>query len=95
MATAFAVYATDSDLASTNGSQYGFIVNSAGTGAATFNVGNSGAAFGVSNNTQRTILQILTATNAQTVGGILYSGNQSLRNLAIIVYDGINQGGDI
>ena len=47
MATAFAVYVTDSDLASTNASQYGFIVTSAGTGAATFNVGSIGAAFGV------------------------------------------------
>jgi hypothetical protein len=54
-----------------------------------------GAAFGVANNTRLTILQILTAKNARTADGNLYSGDQSLRNLAIIVYDGINRGGDI
>jgi uncharacterized repeat protein (TIGR01451 family) len=95
LATAFAVYVTDSDLAGNNAAQYGFTVSSAGTGAATFSVGNSGAAFGVANDTRLTILQILTATNAQTVGGNLYNDSTALRNLANTVYDGINQGGDI
>jgi hypothetical protein len=95
LATAFAVYVTDSDLAGNNAVQYGFIVNSNGTGAATFSVGSSGAAFGVANNTRLTVLQFLKATNAQTVGGNLYNGSTSLRNLANTIYDGINQGGDI
>lgn len=95
LATAFAVYVTDSDLAGNNAAPYGFTVSSAGTGAATFSVGDSGAAFGVANDTRLTILQILTATNAQTIGGNLYNGSASLRNLANTVYDGINQGGDI
>ena len=95
LATAFAVYVTDSDLAGNNAAPYGFTVSSSGTGASTFSVGGSGLAFGVANNTRLTILQILAATNARSVGGRIYNGSTSLRNLANTVYDGINQGGDI
>lgn len=95
LAAAFAVYVTDSDLAGSNASRYGFEVSSAGTGAALFNVGSSGAAFGVENNTEMTVFAILKATNARSSAGVLYNGSKLLCNLAIVVYDGINVGGDI
>ncbi len=95
MATALAVYVTNTNLAGSIATAYGFQVSSAGTGAATFSVGTSGAAFGVANGSRMTILQILSATNARAVRGKLYNGATSLQNLAIVVFDGINQGGDI
>ena len=45
MATALAVYVTNTNLAGSSATAYGFQVSSAGTGAATFSVGTSGAAF--------------------------------------------------
>lgn len=95
MATAMAVYVTNTNLAGSNATAYGFQVSSAGTGAAIFSVGTSGTAFGVANGTRMTILQILSATNERAVRGKLYNGATSLQNLAIVVFDGINQGGDI
>jgi hypothetical protein len=92
---ALATYVTDSDLAGTYASRYGFEVTSAGTGSATFNIGASGTAFGVANDTVMTVLEILRATNARSTGGVLYNGVQSLKNLANSVYDGINRTGDI
>jgi len=95
MATAFAVYVTNAGLAGTTGSQYGFIVSEYGVGAATFNVGDSGLAFDVANYTEMTVMDILHATNDQTVEGALYSMDAFLRGLANEVYSGINEGGDI
>ena len=95
MATALAVYVTNTDLAGIGAAQYGFRTSTAGTGAATFDVGTSGSAFGVPNGTRMTILQILSAANARAVRGKLYNGTTSLQNLAIVVFDGINQRGDL
>ena len=72
----------------------GFEVTTTGTGAALFNIGAAGAAFGVGNNTNLAVYDILRATNSMSVGGTIYS-TQSLRNLAIEVYDAINRSGDI
>ena len=95
LAAAFAVYVTDLELAGTNAVGYGFEVSSGGTGATLFNIGSSGAAFGVANNTEMTVFAILKATDARSSGGVLYNGSKNLWNLAIVVYDGINVGGDI
>ncbi len=96
LATALAVYVTKSSLAGgTMAASYGFTVNSTGTGAKTYNVGANGAAFGVANNTTLTILQILQATNSQSVNGVLYNGDSTKRNMANTIYDGINTKGDI
>lgn len=95
LAVAFAVYVTDSDLAGTVATKYGFEVTTTGLGAAYYNVGTSGRAFGVANYTKMKVLDILKATNTQTVKGLMYNGNSFLRNLANTVYDGINNAGDI
>ena len=96
LAVALATYVTNSTLAGGNyAASYGFNVSSSGTGSRTFNVGSSGAAFGVANNTTLTVMQILQAANTNAVSGSLWNGNTSLRNLANTVFDGINQTGDI
>ncbi|MCY2928658.1 MAG: SpaA isopeptide-forming pilin-related protein [Planctomycetota bacterium] len=96
LAVAFAVYATNSTLAGgTIAAKYGFTVSAAGTGAALFNVGTSGAAFGVANGTTLSIMDILLAANNQAVNGVLYAGVTSLQNMANVVFDGINTSGDI
>lgn len=96
LAVAFAVYVTDSDLAGTVATKYGFEVTSTGLGAAYYNIGTSGQAFGVANYTQMKVLDILKATNNLTNKGMtLYNGKTLLRNLANTVYDGINNAGDI
>ncbi len=83
---------------------YGFTVTKYGLGAATFNVGDNGDAFGVSDDTEMTVLDLLLATDAMTVDGLLYdldeSGSidsleQDLRAMANAVYSDINEQGDI
>ena len=59
------------------------------------NVGSNGDAFGVANNTTMTILDLLLATDAQAVNGVLYGGNATKRNEANNVYSAINQAGGI
>ena len=41
------------------------------------------------------VLDILAATNARAVNGVLYNGNTGMRNMANNVFSGINQQGDI
>jgi hypothetical protein len=94
-ATALNVYATTLSLGGTAAAAYGFTVTAAGVGACTWNVGTSGAAFGVANDSVLSVLDILRAANDRAVGGVLYGGNRTLRNLANAVFDGINQAGDI
>lgn len=94
LATAFAVYATDSDLAGTAARAYGFEVTTGGTGEARFNVGCSGEAFGVANRTTLSIREILDATNRLSTNGVIYV-NSRLRTPANDVYDCINNTGDI
>jgi hypothetical protein len=104
LAVALAVYVTNENLAGTTAAAYGFQVSAQGVGAATFNVGGNGAAFGVANNTTLTVLQILQATDAQTPNGLLYDLDSSatispleraLRTMADQIYTAINQQGDI
>ncbi|MHC4294042.1 MAG: hypothetical protein ACYSTL_00485, partial [Planctomycetota bacterium] len=96
MATAFAVYVTNTGLAGgTVAAGYGFIVDENGVGISTWNVGTSGAAFGVEDNTEMTIIDLLLATNDQSVDGALYNLDAVLRELANDVYSAINEGGDI
>ena len=97
MATALAVYVTDSDLAGTAAESYGFLVTSEGVGLATFNIGDAGAAFGLvdGDSTIMTVFDILRATNAQTVDGNLYDMDLVLSELADRVYTMINEIGGI
>ena len=96
LATALAVYVTDATLDDTGvATQYGFTVSGDGVGTATFNVGTSGAAFGVVDGTVMTVLDILLAADAQAVNGILYSGDATKRDKANNVFSAINQAGSL
>jgi hypothetical protein len=94
LATALNVYATTSSLGGNAATSYGFLVNSTGLGADSYNVGGNGAAFGVPNNTTLNVYQLLLATNSQAVK-VLYNGNSNLRNQAQNVYHDINEKGGI
>jgi len=104
MAVAFAVYCTNSTLAGGNvAASFGFLVTESGVGAATINVGCAGAAFGVANYSNVAVIDMLLATNARTVNGILYDANgtrtidsteQLLRTMANEIYTTINETGD-
>src|SRR5206468_2996522 len=59
MATALNVYATTTSLGGMAGQNFGFMVNANGLGAYNFNIGFSGAAFGVPNNTVLNVYQVL------------------------------------
>jgi hypothetical protein len=95
LSVAFAAYASSSQLAGTVAASYGFKVTTDGVGDATFNVGSSGAAFGVANNVTLSVIDLLHDTDALSLNGILYNGNTALDNLANTVYSNINQTGDI
>src|SRR5262249_17772542 len=58
LATALAVYVTDSRLAGTTAAAYGFLVTNGGVGSRTFNVGANGAAFGVADNSSLTVIEL-------------------------------------
>ncbi len=96
LATALSVYATNATLDNTDvAANYGFIVSGNGLGTATVNVGSNGAAFGVADNSVLTVMDLLKATDAQAVGGLLYNGDDTLRKEANNVYSAINEEGDI
>ena len=94
LATALAVYVTDPTLDNTGvGTQYGFTVSGNGVATATFNVGSNGAAFGVADNTNMTVMDLLLALDAQAVNGVLYNGNTTKRDMANNVFSAINEAG--
>ncbi|GAB5443567.1 MAG: hypothetical protein Fues2KO_39160 [Fuerstiella sp.] len=66
MAVALSVYFTDQQLAGTTAKAYGFRVTDTGIGTSIANVGHAGAAFGVEDDTDLTIMQLLLATNGLT-----------------------------
>jgi hypothetical protein len=94
-ATALSVYVTNQTLAGgTFARTYGFSVAGDGTGVATWNVGFSGAAVGQANNTTMTVLDILLAVDQHAThtatGFTLYSGNDSLRDKALDLFEDLN-----
>ena len=96
MATALAVYATNTSLGGNAVAvAKGFTVNSVGTGASTYSVGANGAAFGVPNNTTLTVFDLLKKADARASNGEAYASQTSLRSGANTVFSGINQDGDI
>ena len=103
LAVALAAYVTNVNLAGTTAAAYGFNVTETGLAAATFNIGDSGAAFGVADGAVMNVLDILQATDAMTTDGLLYDGDgqdgidpfeRLLRELANEVYSAINEQGD-
>jgi len=105
LAVALATYVTNQTLAGTTATTFGFLVSEHGVGISTFNIGSSGAAFGIANGTVMTVLDILLASNARTTNGLLYdidgdgfadnSLETLLRNLANKVYSAVNEQGGI
>jgi hypothetical protein len=77
------------------GTQYGFVVSGNGVATATINVGTNGAAFSVADNTTMTVMDLLLATDAQAVNGVLYNGDTVKRNKANNVFSAINQAGGL
>ena len=75
LALALSVYVTNSGLAGTTATSYGFAVSAAGLGAATVNVGANGAAFGVNNNTVLTITELLSRANVRARKGLVWDAN--------------------
>lgn len=95
MAVAIAIYVTNESLAGTVAQSYGFVTSANGVGGMLFNVGDSGAAFGVADNTDLTVMDIMLAVDDQAVLGVLYDGDAFLRQLANEVLTAINEQGDI
>jgi hypothetical protein len=96
LATALNVYATNATLDATGAAaRYGFTVSGDGVGTAGVNVGTSGDAFGVANNTTLTVIDRLCAADAQAVDGVLHGGSASKRKEANDLFSAINQAGGI
>jgi sarcosine oxidase gamma subunit len=95
MATAMNIYASTSSLGGTAGTPFGFVPTAAGLGAATFDVGNNGAAFGVSNSSTISVSQMMTAVNANAKNGVLYNNVTSLLNECYNELGQVNGDGDI
>jgi len=89
MSAALASYATDSDLAGTVATKYGFHVSAGGTGEKVFNVGSNGQLIGLQNNTSFTVFQLLQQANIDKLNGTFNAGAFNS------IFDGINQKGDI
>ena len=112
MSLALATYFTSSNLSGGSvAASYGFNVTETGIGTKVVNVGSSGAAFNVANNTNMTIMSMLLATNSLTGAdangdgysnaydtngdGVLDEDEKALRALANTIYSAINEDGDI
>jgi uncharacterized delta-60 repeat protein len=100
LATAFAIYVTNSSLAGNGAASYGFQVTGDGMATKTFNVGNGGAAFGVADHSNVQILDLLLAVNARSTNGLLFDMNGDsdtnetlFRQIANDVFEAINDSG--
>jgi hypothetical protein len=90
LGTALNVYATTDSLGGTTAQQYGFKgITAYGLGAADFNVGPDGQAFGVAPSTMLNVYELLQRVNARAVQGVLYYRHQDLVGLAMDVFDAI------
>jgi hypothetical protein len=105
MAVALAVYATTDSLGGLTlvggknlAVKYGFSHDAGGLGSLTYDVATNGAAFGNPANTLMTVNQILAQANANAVGtatGVtMYGNNAATQQLALNVFQGINEEGD-
>jgi hypothetical protein len=105
MAVALATYVTNQTLAGLAAESYGFLVTENGVGTSTFNVGDAGQAFDVADHAEMAVLDLLLATNDNSLNGVLYDLDHDgdadddleslLRLLANDLYSAINESGDI
>jgi hypothetical protein len=95
MATALNVYASTLGLGGTAASTYGFNPTAAGLGAAEFQIGSNGSAFGVANNSTITVSQMLAAVNSKSSNDVLYNGVSSLLNQCYNELGQVNGDGSI
>jgi hypothetical protein len=104
LALAFATYVTDVQLAGTVAQGYGFEVTDAGVGAATYNVGSNGAAFGVANNSIVAVSELLQIADNRSWNGTLWDADHTgtlsatetaWRNMAYTVFNAINNAGGL
>ena len=86
------VYATSTTLGGATAAAYGFQTSAGGLGGATVNVGQSGSAFGVANNSTQTVLDLLDDANNRSPNGILF-GSNPVRNQADTVFNAILKAG--
>ncbi len=111
MAVALATYFTSQTLAGQAAIAFGFNVTDTGIGTKIVNVGTNGAAFGVADGTDLTILELLQATDSLTdqpdshLGfasiydtdgdGVISAPEATLRTMANDIFSAINKAGDI
>lgn len=72
LASAIAVYVTNSNVAGLAGLSFGITVTETGVGTSTINVGDNGEAFGVADGTGVTVLDALFAVDSFNQEGLLY-----------------------
>ena len=97
-AVALGIYADTSALGGNSTAQsFGFTVSTVGGSPATYNVASNGAAFGVANNTNLSVVSVLQnlAANFSPASGTFFSNNQTLTGDGNNVVNGINTTGDI
>lgn len=110
MSVTFATYVTTRDFAGGDyASEYGFNVTDLGVGYRVVNIGENGAAFGVANGSNFTILELLEKTDSMTLrpagvdgfhsindvngDGVIDEYEASFRAMANSVYSTINEQG--
>jgi hypothetical protein len=92
VATVMSAYVTDSSLAGNVAASYGFKVTTYGSGIDNDNVGSSGAALGLSNNTSYSLVTLIAALNSESSDGGVYG---SATSAAITVFTAVNKAGGI
>jgi hypothetical protein len=95
LAAALNVYATTTSLGGGSAQAYGFTVTDSGLGSRLFNVGSNGAAFGVDNNSNVTVFQLLRAVNRMALFGLPYNGDPGLSVEALIALTALNLSGPL
>jgi hypothetical protein len=95
LASALAVYVTDETLNADACSQamatsFGFIESTSGIGGADYQLGANGTVFGAANNTEQTVMYLLTYLNANSAGGFMMGNNATKLNAIFSVFSGID-----
>ena len=96
--TALGIYADTTSLGgNATGAKYGFVASAAGGAPATWNLGSTGATFGMANNSSLSVLAILQVVNENFTAstGTFFGGSQSSTSDANTALNGINNKGDV